>query len=332
MTTSDAIAAFWGWWPGAAPGFAASFESGEHSDPLIAEMSEKVKAIDDRLDWEFGPGREANHHLCLSGRGDPELRVVTERWLERAPAPDETWEYRGARQAHPEGGLRLSIAGVDANLDDTRFELEVEEERARIAVTGWHPAFTELEDQGVRRQILFITLDSLLGEDDVERWLARVSLADEPIEQGATPAELREAVQELAAQPDDEKWQMLRGEGDGRPLLAVVNRSVKRVDHWLKDTLLRVRVKLTTANDDGMPSREESELLNDAEDALLESLEAHAVYIARETHAGARTLFFHAEESGPAVDIASRWKPSADHEVTVEAARDVGWDVLHRWG
>lgn len=332
MTTSEAIAAFWAWWPGVAPAFASSFSTGAPSDELIEQMNDHVKAIDDRLDWEFGPGTSSAHHLCLSGRGDPELRVVAERWVERAPAPDATWAFHGARQAHPGGGLKLTIGGVDVALDDLCFELEVDDDRGLVDVLAWHPAFAEVADERLRRQIVFIGLDTLLGEDELERWLGRLSVADAPIDDGATPADLREAVAELASTPAENRWQLLRGEGDGKPLIAAVNRAVRRVDHWLKDTLLTVRVALTTANADGMPAREESEALNDAEDRLVASLGSHAVYVGRETHAGARTLFFHVEESGPAADIASRWSPSPAHAVTCDLRRDVAWDILHRWG
>lgn len=332
MSTSEAIHAFWKWWPGAAPGFAASFSTGEHSEALIEEMNAHVKAIDAGLDWEFGPGHESEHHLCLSGHGDPELRILAERWREKAPAADATWEFHGARQPHPSRDLTLTIDGVDVALAEIRYDLEVEEDRARVIVKGWHPTYGAIEDESLRRRILFIALDTLLGEDDVERWIGEVAVADEPVEEGATPTDLRATVEELSELSQEDMWQMLRGDDDGKPVLVVVDRSVKRVDHWLKDTLMRVHVTLTSANEDGVPSKDESEVLNEAEDALLESLGTHAVYIARETRAGARTLFFHIEESSPAVDAAARWKPSAEHVVKLEIERDPAWDVLDRWG
>lgn len=332
VTTIEAISAFWKWWPSAAPGFAASFSSGEHSDARIAEMNERVSAIGSGLDWEFGPGHEAEHHLCLSSHGDPELRIVAERWLERAPAADATWEFHGARQAHPEPDLTLTIDEVEVGLGEIRYELDVEEDRARVVLTAWHPAFATIEDASLRRRILFIALDTLLGEDEVERWIGAVSTADEPIEDGATPSDLRATVAELSELSKDDMWQMLRGEDDGKPVLVVVDRAVKRVDHWLKDTLLRIRVTLTSANEEGIPSKDESEVLNEAEDALVASLGEHAVYIARETHASARTLFFHVEESSPAVDVATRWKPTPAHVVDVHVERDPAWEILERWG
>lgn len=332
MTTLEAISAFWKWWPSSAPGFAESFSTGEHSEELIAAMNAHVSAIGEGLDWEFGPGHEAEHHLSLSSHGDPELRIVAERWRERAPTADATWEFHAARQPHPEPDLTLTIDEVEVKLGEIRYDLDVEEDRARVVVTGWHPAYATIADASLRRRILFIALDTLLGEDEVERWIGAVSTADEPIEDGVTPSDLRDTVQELSELSKDDMWQMLRGEDDGKPVLVVVDRAVKRADHWLKDTLLRIRVTLASANDEGIPSKDESEILNEAEDALVASLGAHAVYLARETRTGARTLFFHVAESSPALDIAARWKPTPEHAVEVEAERDPAWEILERWG
>src|SRR5712671_480739 len=77
--------AFWRWWRTAAPRLAATIDTGKAA-PIADEVSAQVDAIDPRLSWETGPGlKGARHHFALSSEGGIELRILTERWLSRAP-------------------------------------------------------------------------------------------------------------------------------------------------------------------------------------------------------------------------------------------------------
>jgi len=82
--------AFWSWWRTAAPRFAAAID-GYQPDSIAEELSANVHAIDPRLAWETAPGlKGARHSLALSAEGDIELRILTERWLSRAPPPERS--------------------------------------------------------------------------------------------------------------------------------------------------------------------------------------------------------------------------------------------------
>src|SRR5579862_8257280 len=87
-TRREAIDAFWTFWSGVSAAIAKSIGDGGVKPDLVEAMGERVAAIDPSLDWELGPGRKSEHHLCLSGKGDPVLRVVAEQWRRRAPAAD----------------------------------------------------------------------------------------------------------------------------------------------------------------------------------------------------------------------------------------------------
>ena len=101
-TSAEGIAEFWGWWPAARGRIQAAIEGGGFDDALVEEIAARVSAINPELDWELAPGAKARHAFCLSGKGNPELRRITEQWLRAAPAIDQTWEYHPARRGSAE--------------------------------------------------------------------------------------------------------------------------------------------------------------------------------------------------------------------------------------
>lgn len=132
-------------------------------------------------------------------------------WLHRAPEPDSNWEYYASRQPHRSPGLVLEIAGQKIALDDLVCAAAEDESRERIDIAIHHPVFPTIEDENLRAQILFIGLDTLLGEDDVERWLGAIEPANEPAE-GAFPLTASRATR---GRPHDERGSG-RSQRDGR--------------------------------------------------------------------------------------------------------------------
>ena len=331
--STQAIDDFWRWWATASEAFAEAFVSGRPmGEELIQAMSAHVEAIDASLDWEFGAGARAKHHLCLSAKGDPVTRVVAERWVKRGPAPDATWEYHAARQA-ARGDMSLEIGGAKVELAEMVFAIEVDEAVERIHVRGHHPAFATIEDEALRGQILFIALDRLLGEDGVERWVGGIDASVEALP-GALPyRDLKKRVDALAARATGDRWAVLSGERQGKPIFITVNRALKRVDHLLLDMHAMVDVPLLAPTPAGLTTREEAEALDDAEDELCATLGEHGVLVGRETCEGRRTIHLHVAEGGPSRGLIERWAARyPDRTVSVETAMDPRWEVLGRWG
>ncbi|MBT2550965.1 hypothetical protein, partial [Arthrobacter sp. ISL-65] len=103
-----AISAFWRWWSAeGARLLSAAVTTGDYRD-LPDTLDAMVKAIGPGLGWETGPGIRARHQFCLSGAGDPGLRVLAERWRRAAPPPTPMWEFAGARQRQP-GMLAVTL-------------------------------------------------------------------------------------------------------------------------------------------------------------------------------------------------------------------------------
>ena len=332
MSEKDAIAAFWEWWPTIQGDIARGFKSGGLTEEIVEALSERIHAISPKLDWEFGPGQTSEHHLCLSGKGNPTLRVVAERWRRRAPAADATWEFHASRQPHGSGGLVLEIADHKVALDDTVLHVTEDETREKLDVRVFHPVFSATDDRNLKIQITFISLDTALGEDDVERWVGAVELADGPNEGGVPLAMLRERSKAFAAKATGDKWIILRGEKDGAPVFVTINAALKRIDHLLLDTHVEIELALASPTPEGLTTKEEADVLNRMEDELTELLGEEAAHIGRETGFGKRVLHYHVMDSGPAAAILGRWRARhSGYAIEVRVRPDPLWEVLDRW-
>lgn len=325
-----AIAAFWDWWSRHRDDLAAAIASGAAAD-WSERLGDQVGRIHRRLDWELGRGRAARHALCVSGMGDPELRLVAEQWRGQAPPADACWEYHPTRiaAADPSGWV-LDLGTVRVPFRDLRVAIEVDAARECLHLAVWHPAFGALPE-GARRQVAYLVLDNTLGEDGVERWLGVVRLLDACPDDAANLHELRERVDDLAAQATGAVYARLTGTTEqGRPMEVIANLALKRWDHPRFHAHGQIEVPFEP-DADGMPSEAESEQLDRLEVGLLSGLGSYAVFAGREQGEGRRVVHLYAAEDGPVPEAVARWARVAPRRVTVRWARDPIWAVWRRW-
>ena len=124
--------------------------------------------------------------LVVSPEGSAEVRPIAIAWHRSAPPPDATWST--TRRASPASRRTLQVAGATVELADMRAVTSWDETREVVSVRLWHPAFDPCRRTSAR-QISFLFLDNLLGEDDVERWIGAIEI-DPSAQAGRTPAEL----------------------------------------------------------------------------------------------------------------------------------------------
>jgi hypothetical protein len=327
----DAIGEFWVWWSEARPRVESAIGTGAWGE-LMAEVAERVRAIEPRLDWEFGPGVGGSRHaLCLSGKGDPDLRRLTERWVRSGPPADATWEFHPARRAARPANLSLTlgIAGREVCFGHFLAAYRVDPSRERIDASIFHSEFPQME-AALRQQCAFIVLDHALGEDGVERWIGSIEAPEEAPSGLEHLRGLLDAVDELEASATGEKWAVLRSENDGAPMLLVLNQALKRIDHPLCDMHVAVTITLESADETGLPSASESGDLDAIEDELVLTLGDAAVYAARETGRGRRTLHFFAPELGRAAGEIDAWATlhQAEHSIRIAWNRDPAWQAI----
>lgn|SRR6185312_5729537 len=327
------IDAFWMWWPGIAPRIGAAIEQRRFDEALVAEITAKVQAIHPKLTWELGPGATAPQAFCLSSNGDPELRRATERWVRVAPAAGGQWEFHPARRGAPAlSDARLQMGEHTIALAEMRFMVGLDPGRELMAVTSFHPGFAAMPEE-MRGMATFITLDRILGEDTVQRWLGGVRTSVEPLEKGAPFGVLIEAVGLLSREATRERFTTLRGEApDGRPMFATINLALKWIDHLACDTHVAVDVALLQSTPEGMPTDEESEALNDIEDELEEMITGDAVYLGRETVHGRRTLHWFVAPEHPIRSTLEAWAARhADRDVRLTWSPDPAWTTAARF-
>lgn len=330
----QAIGAFWAFWREQRPAIEAAIPA-HRLEEWVEPIAARASAIHPDLDWEFGPGLRARHYFCLSGKGNPDLRVLTERWRLAGPGDDATFEFHAARPCvgyDPE--VLLEFEGTAFPLSGFRVAVEEDEGRERLHLRVHHPAFAQVHDP-VRGYASYVALDTVLGEDEAERWLGGVDL-EEALPPGALDlGGLRERVADLRRRATGERFAVLRGTlPSGAPTFATVNRAIKRLDHLLLDTHWQAVIQLADPTDDGLATSEEAEELNQLEDDLLARLGRDAVYIGRETQEGTRVLHLHAAAAGPAGPRLEAWAGlllAAGRQVELRASLDPGWAVLHRW-
>jgi hypothetical protein len=229
----DGIAAFWAWWAGRKYAVAAAIEAGTVVE-LVEEISSAVKAIDNGLAWELGPGHSAKHSFCVSSEGDISLRPTTQRWLISAPSPDETWEYLAARQ----GGklLVLEVGPAKLNQEDFRIGIVPDEGRRRLNVALFHPGHAGLPREA-QLQSAFLFLDHCLGEDDVERWVGHVELAETEPAGAVSPDGLLQAVEAMRSMAGNLTFSLLRGQdARGKPVIVSAVMSLKKIDYLFHDS------------------------------------------------------------------------------------------------
>ncbi|MBL9018611.1 MAG: DUF695 domain-containing protein [Myxococcales bacterium] len=327
MSVDDGIREFWTWWTTARERVVHAIEvERSFSEELIADIGRHVDAIGD-LDWELCPGASAKHAFCLSPKGNPDGRLVTEVWRQRGPAADETWEYYPARQARL--GTTLEIDDVRLDRDELVAALEVDTDRERVYARYFHPRFVDLPED--RRVVaLFLLLDGALGEDRVERWLGGIDLADDEPEEAVPFHQLLEAVAELERTATREKYAILKGESEeGLPLFITCNMALKRIDHLLNTMHVAIDLAILDQNPQGLTTEADADALNAIEDELSAALGASAVYFGRETRPGHRVLHWYVPEDGPAERIIAAWAHDhPDRRPHVEITRDPGWEFV----
>lgn len=330
---ADPIDAFWAWWREASVELAKGYDAGRQpNEQLLHAISEHVHAIHENLAWETGPGVESDHHFVLSSEGDAERRVLTQRWLSRAPKRSKSWEYYAARQKS--GGdpkKTLSINGRKFDYEDFKLGLKVSDTRAVVHVAAYHPLFAEISE-AEQIQPTFLVLDDLLGEDDVTSWIGNVDCVAEEPEGAVVPQALVEAVRELRSKWDDEKISLLEGKIDDLPLFVLMRLGLKRLDHLLHDHHLELVLDFRESTENGLCSGEENEELNTLEEGLSAELGPRAIWIGHETHGGKRRVHFHADSSPAIQDAIHRYcEAHGDWQTELIVVHDPSWQILHRY-
>lgn len=330
--SEPAISDFWSWWPSNRDRIAAAIAGRGFDDRLVRDISRAVSTIHPAMAWELSPGRTAKHAFCISPEGNAALRPAALTWLAAAPPVDATWEFYASKQAAPSlSGLK--IGDVTFDLVEMRSIASWDSVRQREDVRLWHPGFSGVPDN-VRIQVGFVFLDSLLGEDAVERWIGHIDILADPTG-GRTPAELKAEIDRRAteAASGDDHWVLSeRHLPSGQVEIIVADASLKRIDHPFAQRHAMIRT--VVADDRWLPTAAESAVLDAEEEDIVRRLEGVAVFAGHTTSPGQRVMHFvtaDTEAMNPAIDAWAANIPGSVGEggparrIKVEFETDMTW-------
>ncbi len=310
-----AIEAFWAAWPAVRPMLEAELSAGEYGSGT-ERLTELTEAIQPELEWELMPGQTAEHALCMSSAADPRLRMITQQWMDAAPAAGSTWEYHPARIA-----IGLEPIELDGLLiDPAEAAVGIEPDRAgeTLDIVIGHPDFAGI-DEALQLQAAFRFLDDLLGEDDAEQWIGSVDVIPDRLGWGIPLAELAGSVELVATSATGDQWEAIDqfdaelGESE-----LVINRALKRHAHLDLVMLITLSVEV--------PSRTSVTHADLVEEELAELLGTAGLIFARETYDTFVVVYAYArlEVAGALAGLRERHAPAL-YDVVAEP--DPGWDA-----
>jgi hypothetical protein len=325
----DPIAAFWTWWKTARADVEKALAARDLGN-LEADISRHVDAIDPGLKWELG-GTADKLEFALTWGGDLRRRRLSQQWADAAPKSSK-WEYLPARPAKKSWkSLRLEMGSHTIELGEFVCKIALDKDRNRADVSLFHADLATAPDN-VQVNIMFLMLDTALGEDGVERYLGTIEFAKTKPKGAVEVTELLKEIKKLERENKKEQFALLQGTRGELPLFVMKNMALKAIDHLELDAELAISVGLAEITQDGLPSKAESAELDKLEDALIEKLGGDAAYHGRETCDGARTFFFFVAQDGKAVAKATAWKAKQKRAIEMVVEADPQWERLRRWG
>lgn len=323
----NAISAFWAWWSDCVSELSAALQSGQ-ADAWRAQLSDRVRALDAKLQWELRRGHQATFALCLSGTGDAVLRLIAERWRHAGPTADAVWEFHASRPAATTpSSLVLHIAGEKMALADLRVGVADDPSRERIHCQVYHPAFSKLP-RAMRDSVAVLLLDHAVGEDGVETWLGAISTSTSVPDDPRTVTELGAAIAWRKDTATGEHWGVTTAPSPEGTLFQIVNYAVKRWAYPTFDVRCDVTFELERPTPAGIPDPWESEGFKTIEDGLARALTDHAVLVARTSGRQRHTVHLYAREDSIAPSAIATWARGLERAVTVQWEFDPEWRLL----
>lgn len=220
--------------------------------------------------------------------------------------------------------VRVGDHFVDPAAARVRFRVDLERERIDVAIH--HPAFAHLSPQ-LRADVAHGLLVSGFGPEVVARWIGVVDVALQPPLPAVDFEELGRALRSLSENATGERFAVLEGrDTEGRPVLVLVNRALKRVDHAELDRHLMVEIRIEAPKPDGFPGAAESRTLDRIEERLVASVRGRGAYLGRVTGAGRRIWHFF-ERAGTAALVAAWMAEWPDRAIVVSSRADPSWEA-----
>ncbi|HEY8930737.1 MAG TPA: hypothetical protein VIM55_16150 [Mucilaginibacter sp.] len=175
---SDKQTEFWKWFT---KNQEAIFHFEDNQETIFNQLSEKLKDINNNLTFEFSPIKDnGTREFCISADGIKASFPDVIALVEKAPALPG-WEIYAFRQRVPGDALKINMAGTELGYADIFLRYGEEDDKIGVELNIRN---YDRENNTIKGAV-FILLDSLLGEYDMETyisWIDFVPLNESNIE------------------------------------------------------------------------------------------------------------------------------------------------------
>lgn len=215
----DAISVWWSAFQSKRNDISAFFHRDQSWD-LEQWMSANLQAIHPHLMWEFGPAvHGAGHRLVITPESRHELRPLVTAIIQAAPQIDG-WEFYAYRQPESvEMMLQTVEARTGGDLSQASFRTAFDDLQ-RITIQICAPHFSEQDENSMQQA--FVTMESLVGEEVLNRWIGYIIASPtsteeadqfEPLERMKPVVD--QLIEELqSALPDRPLFEMIGADGE----------------------------------------------------------------------------------------------------------------------
>jgi hypothetical protein len=198
LTFRERVDNFWTWF-----GTVAERLSGELKDKNTAviaeEISERVDVLGPGFAWEVGPEGDATS-LTLTGEGNLHRQLLTQFCIERAPKING-WKFYPSRQPDRTRAMELHISGKVFDGKHIWVSPTVNREEEAFDLAVWHPEWQTLDDNQ-RWTMLFIFLDTQLGEYGTQQWIGKIEFSEAQLKEAIALPELPAFIDEVRTRED----------------------------------------------------------------------------------------------------------------------------------
>lgn len=329
----QAFERFWQWWRTARDGIEVGLGQGS-PESFESALTAQVESLHPGLTWEIAREEEGQFSLTLSGHGNFTLRKLTGAWAKSAPSPSQGWHFLPNRTGSFEAATEtLQWEGIEISMEQLRLLIEVDDGCARAHLGAFHPAFAQLTDQSAKGA-LALALDSLLGEDEIERWIGRTELLAAPAPDSLTARELQLRIIKLADPERDPGYAAFEATLEsGDPVVGIIETSMKRLDHLEHEWHLEVSILYLQTREDGIPVESEFRVGVDLENELIDALKpSQAIHFGRLMHSARRHMFFYVRDREWTQSALDAWIPlHPDRKVKFEWNEDPEWSRIREF-
>lgn len=329
----DPIDDFWQWWSHGGAGEVGTALQANDALTVVGLLTARLNRVHEDLVWELVPGTAGSAHaLVVTAAGDPRLRSIARRWVNRAPEADLHWCFADGRL--PVGDLserRVAIAGQSVELAEARIAAVID--GAQVDVEVFHPAMPGL-DRAARRALCSLVVTNALGEPTTDVWIRYVDAASTVPDAAMTLETFRGLVGRLAANyplsgPRRVWWVTRRLDWDGEFFIRR-QQPLRAAGRPELDTHIRVAVPYPGDPDrDGFHDPGTSARMGIYEESLEAALGEHGQLIATETRPGRRILHLYADSTTDALERVRAATPAwSDGTAVLDVTFDPAWEAV----